>query len=419
MPAARADRGVDGDAVAIGHDRARRAERQATRAAGDAVARMGAEIRAEIDVDRLVERADHGSGLRDEIRERARVARIGAEISGPQVGRRKERRAAGDVDHQVRAGCRAVARITEAQRLARGGRGRGIGVDSQNEGAKMSGGGADPPLEHRETRLARRRDFRTREHQNRQIELIGQGVRDLQRCGVAAEDQRHAGRLERGDPERCGGDGRRRDHRGHLGTAVAGFGGPAGGFADVDEGQRHVGRLGGGDLGEERRLLGAGHGHGIAHGEGGAEAVQVRAAELARGRVAAAAGLRERALVGAHGPLAGTGQDGPGRGHACLSVRDRSGRAVACAAGGRCGRLLAIAFMLQGPLSCWTTTPPRAVSCCRRPTMRIGCRRATRLTRPAGARRPRGPAVWSGTRATEARARGGSTSRWCWSPRPR
>ena len=114
LAAAGADLRVDRDVIAGRRDRAGRAEIEAAVAADDLRARMRAEILGEGDVARLVEGADEIARLQHGAQHRGRIARIGAQIAVAQIGRGEQRRAAGEIEHQIAARHRAVARCAEA-----------------------------------------------------------------------------------------------------------------------------------------------------------------------------------------------------------------------------------------------------------------------------------------------------------------
>ena len=85
------------------------------------------------------------------------IARVGAQITVAQIGGRKQRRAAGKIDHDVAARRRTVARRPEYEFAARGRIGRGIVVDRQFEGAEIAFGLPDGALYHREVGHPQRR----------------------------------------------------------------------------------------------------------------------------------------------------------------------------------------------------------------------------------------------------------------------
>ena len=174
------------------------------------------------------------------------------------------------------------------------GAGCGIVVDRDLERAEMALGGADRALHHRKFGDARRRHAGRRRDQHGHVEMILEQLAGLDRALVAAIDQDHA--LARQADERNLGQrlGGGREQRRHLRPGLGGVGRPAGGLADVGEGDRRRRFLR--DLGEQRRLLRAGDGERRAACGGGAEALELGAAELARGRdLRAAAAALDRA----------------------------------------------------------------------------------------------------------------------------
>ena len=76
---------------------------------------MGAEILGEGDIARLVETADEVARLEHRLEHGGGIAGIGAQIAVAQIGGGEQRRAAGDVEHEVAARHRAVAGRGEAQ----------------------------------------------------------------------------------------------------------------------------------------------------------------------------------------------------------------------------------------------------------------------------------------------------------------
>ena len=85
----------------------------------------------------------------------AGVFRVGAQIAVAQIVRGKQRRAAGEIDDEVAARHRAVARHAERQHAARGGQRRRVVVDHKLERAEMSLGGADRAFDDRKLGDAR------------------------------------------------------------------------------------------------------------------------------------------------------------------------------------------------------------------------------------------------------------------------
>src|SRR5262245_62584804 len=114
---------VDGHVIAIGRDRAGRAEIEAASAANALRARMGAQVGAEMNVTRLVERTDEIARLHDRSQHCGSVAWIGTQIAFAQIGGCKQRRAARKVEHDVAARQCTVLACSEAERRARGWRG--------------------------------------------------------------------------------------------------------------------------------------------------------------------------------------------------------------------------------------------------------------------------------------------------------
>ena len=110
---------------------------------------MRAEVFGEGDVARLVEGAGEVARLEHGTQHGGRIFRVGAQIAVAQIVRGKQRRAAGEVEDEVAARHRAVARHPECQHAARGRRRRRIVVDHQLERAEMAFGGADRAFDDR------------------------------------------------------------------------------------------------------------------------------------------------------------------------------------------------------------------------------------------------------------------------------
>src|SRR5439155_5887580 len=116
LSAAGTDIGVDRDMIAGGGDRAGRAEIEATRAADDLRARMGAKIFGEGDIAGLVETAEEVARLEHRLEHGRRIFRIGPQVAVAQIGRAEKRRLTGNIEHEVAARDGAVAARSEAQR---------------------------------------------------------------------------------------------------------------------------------------------------------------------------------------------------------------------------------------------------------------------------------------------------------------
>src|SRR5438445_556262 len=99
---------------------------------------MGAELRGEIDVFRLVEASDEIARPKHRAQHCRRIPRVGAEIAVAQIMRGKEWRTAGEIKHEIAARGRAIARRIEDHGIARGRAGRCIVVDREFEGAEMA-----------------------------------------------------------------------------------------------------------------------------------------------------------------------------------------------------------------------------------------------------------------------------------------
>ena len=80
---------------------------------------MRAEVGGEVDVFRLVEAADEIARLQHRAQHGCRIPRIGAQIAVAQIVRRKQRRPAGKIKHEVAARGRAVARSAQRRSASR------------------------------------------------------------------------------------------------------------------------------------------------------------------------------------------------------------------------------------------------------------------------------------------------------------
>ena len=101
---------------------------------------MRAQVFGVGDVARLVEAAGQVARLEHGAQDRRRVAGIGAQIAVAQIGGREQRRATGQIDQQVAARLRLVARGAEAERIARRRLGRGVAVDRHVKRAEIAHG---------------------------------------------------------------------------------------------------------------------------------------------------------------------------------------------------------------------------------------------------------------------------------------
>ena len=149
LPAAGADVVIDRHVIAGGRDGAGRAEIEAAGAADDLGAGMSAEILGEGDVAGLVEGTDEIACLEHGAKHGRRIAGIGPQIAVAQIGGGEQRRAAGEIEHQIAARHRAVARRTKGERGTRRGCRLRIAVDDELEGAEIPGRGSDRTPHHR------------------------------------------------------------------------------------------------------------------------------------------------------------------------------------------------------------------------------------------------------------------------------
>ena len=114
---------------------------------------MRAQVLGEGDVARLVEVAGQVARLQHGAQHRGRIAGIGAQIAVAQIGGRKQRRAAGQIDQHVAAHRRHRCATAPNCKLSREeGAGCGVAVDRQLEGAEIALGRLDRALAAAETR---------------------------------------------------------------------------------------------------------------------------------------------------------------------------------------------------------------------------------------------------------------------------
>ncbi len=315
LPAAGAHLGVDRHMVARGCNGAGRTEIEAAPAAHDARARMRAQILGEGDVARLVETADEIARLQHRAQHGLRVVGIGLQVAVAQVRGREQRRAAGQIEHDVAARDGAVARRPEHQRPARGRRRRGIVVDHELERAEMSLRCADGSLHDGKRGDARRHELLRPRNQHGDVEMILQQLRRLDGALVRAVDEGHAFAVQAhigrfGHRLRGGGEQRR-----HFRPRLCGLGRPARGLPDIRERNRPLAR----DFREQRRFLRTGDRQRCVAGRSGAEAFELGPAELVRlFDVRAATAPLQRGRVERHGVFARTHQNGALFRHGCL-----------------------------------------------------------------------------------------------------
>ncbi len=310
LAAAGADEAVDGDMIAIRCDRPGRAEIEAAAAADNLGARMRAQVLGVGDVARLVETAGQVARLQYHTQHRRRVAGIGAQIAVAQVGGWEQRRAAGEVDQQVVARLRLVARGAEAERIARRRLGCGVAVDHHIKGAEIAGGRADCALREREIGDALRWHRGAGLDQHRDVEVILQQFGRFERLLVLAVDQSHAFAVEGNERDLRRGLRRGGEQCRHFGRGCLGVLRPAGGLTNIDEADAVAAFDLCGDFGEQRRFLRAGDGNRLAFARRLAHAIEFGAAKLtAFENLGATAGALDRLAVERHGVFAGTDQD--------------------------------------------------------------------------------------------------------------
>src|ERR1700742_4748557 len=150
---------------------------------------MDADVCGEIDIFRLVEVADKVARLKYCTQHRGRISRIDAEITVAQVVRREERRSSGQIKDDVAARSQAVTGSLEDKRVARGGAGRGVVIDSELERAQMSLGVADCSLDDWERTYRLRRYLHRLCNHDRHVEMIGEQPSSFDGNFVAAVDQ--------------------------------------------------------------------------------------------------------------------------------------------------------------------------------------------------------------------------------------
>ena len=185
--AAAADVGIDRDVIVRRRDRAGRAQVEAARAAGDARARMRAQVLLEGRRSAACRTCRRGRcALRIRRSTAIGVGGIGAQIAVAQVGRGEQRRAAGEVDDDVGARGEAVALGAEfAVRRAR----RRPARRSRRWSARMRRDGRWPgarrPLRTGNCGGARRRDLGLAGQQHGDVEGVGERAR-RPRCAVSS-----------------------------------------------------------------------------------------------------------------------------------------------------------------------------------------------------------------------------------------
>ena len=138
IAASAADRRVDRNRVARRGDGAGRAHIKAARTSVQAVARMRAQVGIVIDIDRLLEIADHLRRLGREAFQPQAVFGIGTEVTVALFPAGEKRGAAGDVDDQVTTCFDIVPRLVKRHKTAARGAGRGKAVDHKVKGGEMA-----------------------------------------------------------------------------------------------------------------------------------------------------------------------------------------------------------------------------------------------------------------------------------------
>ncbi len=150
---------------------------------------MGAEVGVEVDEAALLESADE-MGHREQRRlHRSRIARVGADVTASEIVGGEEGRAAAEVENEVAGRARAVPRLAEQQGLTRGWGGDGVVVDAQGEGAEMTRGVDDRPLQDWEVVGAGGRHVLRPAQQHGDVEMVGEPATGLDRDLVMTVDQ--------------------------------------------------------------------------------------------------------------------------------------------------------------------------------------------------------------------------------------
>jgi hypothetical protein len=167
------------------------------------------------------------------------------------------------------------------------------------------------------------------------VELVGEPPAGLDRRVVAAVDEDDALARQRHDRRRgARGFGGHRQQRRRLGAGLGVPVAPARGLADVGEGEVAGEADTFGDLGEERRLLGAADRHRVGSGQHRPHPLELGAAELVAGLdLGAAAAASDAVAVARHGPIAGADQHFP----SFAQVHSHPGGATRPHAGGSAG----------------------------------------------------------------------------------
>ena len=156
---------------------------------------MRAERRLESDKARLVEGADQRAGIRNRALDGGLVARIGAQITGAQFMRGKQRHAAREIEDQIAGRVAPLREEPEHELRARGG-GQRVIVDRKLELPEMSARIADRALENGNS-FVRRGGTSPGLSKHGDVQTIGETLRRLDGNLVAAIDQRDAAALER------------------------------------------------------------------------------------------------------------------------------------------------------------------------------------------------------------------------------
>ena len=225
--------------------------------------------------------------------------------------RRKERRAAGQVEDQVAARHGTVARPLELEEPARRRVRRRIAVDDDLEPAEMALRSGDRAGEDRHLRQARRDDVDGPVEEQGAVEAAGELLRRGDRDVVAAVDERRAGGFQRDGRRRRNVERRLGQQGGDLRQRLIAFFRPAGALADIGEMQVDIAAECRARLGEERRFLRARDEQRLLSGARGLERADLRPAQ--RGADASGAHparLRKRVAVDAHRPVAIADEDG-------------------------------------------------------------------------------------------------------------
>jgi hypothetical protein len=280
---------------------------------------MGAQLFAELHIAWFLKLADQLHGLEQDPLHGERIVRGGPQISvAPFVGR-KEWRVAGQVDEDIAARGRPVARRLELEAGARGGAQRREAVDENLEVSQVTRRLGYLALGDHQIGRAEGHDLADLGEQERDREARAELPGGVQRHLRRPVDQTHAGGFEGhgrhvGHLQRC-----LCDQRGDLRQGLAALLAPAGAFSNVDQGGRRLDAGGLQLLGERQPFLRAADDQPLVGPAGRIDDL----ADFAAAQVAAGRGLADASQgFGEAGPVECHGAFAVAQNHRlCLAVR--------------------------------------------------------------------------------------------------